>query len=79
MTPIKWIQLALLVMRFANWIAAKIDQATWEASGYRQAMADQAAELQKSIGLAKEAAAKVAAKTDEQVLKDLEARGELRD
>lgn len=42
-------------------------------------MADQAAELQKSIGLAKEAAAKVAAKTDEQVLKDLEARGELRD
>jgi len=55
LTPIKWVQLALLVMRFANWIAAKVDEATWKASGYREAMAEQAAQMSRSIGLADKA------------------------
>ncbi len=73
------IRFAYLAMKFVNWVTGKVDQKTWEESGYRKRMAEEAAQLQKSLGLAKAAATEVSQKTDEQVLKDLEKRGEIRD
>jgi hypothetical protein len=59
-TAIQLIQLALGLVRFANWITRRIDQSTWVRSGYQKAMAEQAEIIRKSIGKA-EAAVKDAA------------------
>lgn len=73
------IQFALLLMKAVNWIMGRIDKAAWEASGYKKAMADQAAILRQTLVIAEVVKAEVAKKTDAEVLKELEANGEIRD
>lgn len=75
----QWIQLALALTKLANWVAAKVDQATWKRLGYQQAMDEQAAALRTSAGIARAVAEETAKKTPEEILRDLEGNGELRD
>lgn len=79
MTPIQWIQLALLFLKVANWAAAKVDQITWKRQGYQQAIDEQTAALRRSVGIAAEVRAETNAKTPDQILRDLEGNSELRD
>lgn len=48
------IQLALAFMRLGNWIAARVDRAEWERSGFNAAAAEQAHEMLKNVGMADE-------------------------
>lgn len=45
----------MLALKIANWITRKIDQTTWERSGYQKAMLDQLKANNESIGAAKQA------------------------
>lgn len=74
MTPLQWAQLALGIVKFANWAAAKVDQATWKRIGYQQAMADQMNALQKRVGIGREIVAQVEALPDDDL--DAELRGD---
>lgn len=71
-TVIGFIQLSLLLMRFVNWVTGQIDKKTWEASGYQKAMADQALQLQRSLGLADKAVEEAKKATPEERRKSLE-------
>lgn len=79
MTPIQWFQLALLFLKIANWAAAKVDQITWKRQGYQEAIDEQMAELRRSAGIAAAVRAETAHKTQEEILRELEGNGELRD
>lgn len=50
-------------MRFVNWVTGYVDRKTWEAIGYQKAMADQAAQLSRSLGLADKAVEEARAAT----------------
>lgn len=60
------IQLALGLVRLANWITGQISQAQWEASGYKKAMADELAAIGASVGIAKASFDEAAAATPEE-------------
>lgn len=47
-----WIKFALALLKLVNTIIRKYDQAQWEASGYKQAMADQLTQINASVGIA---------------------------
>ena len=61
------IQLALAVMQLANWIARKVDQATWEKSGYQKAMLEQIAQVNASVASAKAVAETAKKQTDKEL------------
>lgn len=71
MTVINLIQLALGIMRFANWITRKIDQGTWEKSGYQKAMLDQANAIKLAVGAAEEAVSAAKKMTPEELRRRL--------
>jgi hypothetical protein len=71
-TAIKAIQLALLLMKFVNWITQRVSQKEWEASGYRKAMADSLAEMQVRVKSAEAELTKAKGKSDEELRKELE-------
>jgi hypothetical protein len=71
-TAIKAIQLTLLLMKFVNWITQRVSQKEWEASGYRKAMADEAAKLQASVKSAEAELTKAKGKTMEELRRELE-------
>lgn len=79
MTPIQWAQLAYGLLKFANWAASKVDQAQWKRVGYQQAMDEQTSALRASVGLAQAIAAETKKMTPEEILRDLDGNGELRD
>ena len=72
MTAIKAIQLALLLMKFVNWITQQISQKEWEASGYRKAMAEALAEAQVRVKSAEAELTKAKGKTTEELRRELE-------
>lgn len=49
------IQLALNIFRFANWVAAQVNQAEWKRLGKLEAAQEQAEIWKKTIGLADKA------------------------
>lgn len=73
------IQITLLALRFANWIARKVDQRTWEDSGYAKAVADQIKNLNLTVGIARAVKEEIEKKTETEVLSELEKNKELRD
>ncbi len=73
------IQITLLALRFANWVARKVDQKTWEDSGYAKAVADQTKLLIQAVTIAKEVKAEIEKKTDVEIISELEKNKELRD
>lgn len=79
MTPLQWFQLALGLIKLANWAASKVDQATWKRQGYQQAIDEQTEALRRSAGIAAAVRAETNAKTPEEIMRDLEGNGELRD
>lgn len=74
MTPLQWAQLALGIVKFANWAASKVDQATWKRIGYQQAMADQMTAMQDRVGIGRAIVAQVEALPDDDL--DAELRGD---
>lgn len=66
------INIALLLLRAVNWIMGKVDQKTWEESGRKKAMAEQAALLSRSLGLADKAVEEAKKATPEERRKSLE-------
>jgi hypothetical protein len=72
-TAVKAIQLALLFMKFANWITQRISQKEWEASGYRKAVEDSLTEMRKRVSSAEEELAATKKLTAEELRKELEA------
>lgn len=48
------IQLALAILRLANWLTRKVDQHQWEASGFKRAMEAEVAGINQAIGYAVE-------------------------
>lgn len=79
MTPVQWAQLALGIVKLANWAAAKVDQATWKRLGYQQVMTDHLSAVAKSAGIARAIEAETRKMSPEEILRDLEGNGELRD
>lgn len=72
MTPATWIQLALALLRFANWVTAQISQKQWEASGYAKAIAEQQAAIDHNVGIAYQIYKETAAKTTEELNRELQ-------
>lgn len=66
------LQLALLAMRFVNWVTGYVDRKTWEGIGYQKAMSAQAALLSRSLGLADKAVEEAKKATPEERRKSLE-------
>ena len=66
------INIALLLLRAVNWIMGRVDQKTWEESGRKKAMAEQAALLQQSIARADKAVEEAKKATPEERRKSLE-------
>ena len=52
MTFMNLIKLALAVMQFANWIAGRVSQEQWKASGFQDAALQYAKEFQNITGAA---------------------------
>lgn len=73
-----WAQIALALLKVANWAASKVDQAQWRRMGYQQAVDEQSAALRRSVGLAQAVAAETRKMTPEDILRDLDGNGELR-
>lgn len=65
------IQLALGILKLANWITTLISQKQWEASGFQKAMAEQQAAIAENIGIASQIYRETAAKSTEQLNRDL--------
>lgn len=61
-----WIKFALALLKLVNSIIRKIDQAQWEASGYKKAMADELAAIGASVDIAKASFDEAAAATPEE-------------
>lgn len=79
MTPLGWVQLALALLKFANWAASKVDQAQWKRMGYLEAVSEQTAAISRAIGIRTETEAETRGMTPEDVIRDLDGNHELRD
>lgn len=55
MTPGQIIQIVLLALKLINWLTGKVDQSEWKRQGYQQALDEQMAALNVSLGLADKA------------------------
>lgn len=64
-------QFAMLFLKLANWIIRKVDQAQWEASGYKKAVAEETAAINESVGIARQALKDAKAMTPEEKRKAL--------
>lgn len=64
-------QFAMLALKVANWFIRRVDQKTWEASGYKKAMADELVAINESVGVAKASFKEAAAATPEERRKSL--------
>lgn len=72
MTFITLIKLALNVIQLANWIAGRVSQEQWKASGFQEAANQYAAQFAETTGAAREAFAKAKAMTPEERRRILE-------
>ena len=74
-----WARLALALLGIVQWAMRRAERAGAIAEGERRAIARATAAIVAEAGIAREIEAETAGMTPEQVLRDLEGRGELRD
>lgn len=74
-----WLKLALALIGLARSFLRWAERAGAIAEGERRAIARATAAIEAEAGIAREVEAETAGMTPEQVLQDLEGRGELRD
>ena len=74
-----WAKIALAVLGIVQWGLRRAERAGAIAEGDRQAIARMTREIEKEAGIAREIDTETASMTPDQVLQDLEQRGELRD
>lgn len=60
-------QLALNLLKLANWIIRRFEASRWEAAGYSKALSDAAVEVDVSVGWAQAALKAAKKKTDEEL------------
>lgn len=62
-----WFQIALNLLKLVNWITRKYDQGTWKAAGYAEAMAQETALINQSVGWASESLANAKKMSDDEL------------
>ena len=76
---IPWARVILALLGIVQWAMRRAERAGAVAEGDRNAIARMTREIEKEAGIAREIEAETAGMNPEQVLRDLEQRGELRD
>ena len=74
-----WLKLAILVLGIVRSLIQRAERAGAIAEGERRAIARATAAIEEDAGIARSIEAETAGMTPDQVLRDLEGRGELRD